>query len=187
MLYVVSYMAFHMQSVFLALVGIIQIILSLPVAYLIYSAVFQVAFFQQIHILVIFVVLGVGADDIFVLVDAYKQTRGRYAVGDTVRGHGVVKNRGEVLDLRMADAYERAFKAIFNTSFTTAMAFVSNVISPVMPISSFGIFAALCIVLNYVIVITWTPTAIVLYHKVSFCFCFLPLTHCVLLRVLLTT
>ena len=173
-IYVIAYMSMHMQSVYLGVVGMIQIMLSLPVSYFIYSCIFQVAFFQQIHILVIFVVLGVGADDIFVLVDAYKQTEGRFKVGDVHEGQRLA-SREDVLKSRMAEAYERAMKAIFNTSFTTACAFLANVISPVMPISSFGIYAALCIVLNYIIVITWTPAALVIYHK--WCEC-LPFCGC---------
>ena len=36
--------------------------------------IFQVEYFVQIHILAVFLVLGVGADDVFVLVDAWKQS-----------------------------------------------------------------------------------------------------------------
>jgi hypothetical protein len=54
---------------------------------------------------------------------------------------------------------------VFNTSFTTAMAFVSTAISPVMPISAFGIYATICIIVNYLFVITLTPPAIIIHHK----------------------
>lgn len=36
-----------------------------------------VRFFSGLHVLVLFVILGVGADDIFVLVDAWKQVLSR--------------------------------------------------------------------------------------------------------------
>ena len=56
-------------------------------------------------------------------------------------------------------------KSIFNTSFTTACAFLANLASPLVPLKAFGIFAAIVVVMNYVIVVLWTPAGIVLYAK----------------------
>ena len=42
---------------------------------------------------------------------------------------------------------------VFNTSFTTTVAFLATATSPAMPISTFGIYAALTIVSNYIFVI----------------------------------
>ena len=56
-------------------------------------------------------------------------------------------------------------KSIFNTSFTTACAFLANLASPLVPLRAFGIFAAIVVVMNYVIVVMWTPAGIVLYAK----------------------
>ena len=60
----------------------------------------------------------------------------------------------------MAFAYHRTYRAVLNTSLTTAMAFVGTGISPLMGFSTFGWFAAICIILNYVLVITFTPAAL---------------------------
>jgi predicted RND superfamily exporter protein len=65
----------------------------------------------------------------------------------------------------MQYSYSRTAKAVFNTSFTTAMAFVSTGISPLMSISTFGWFAALCILVNYLFVISLTPAAIIVAEK----------------------
>ena len=101
--------------------------------------------------------LGVGADDVFVLVDGWKQTE-----------ELVEKNPSESEEMylarRMTIAYSRTAQAVFNTSFTTAMAFVATAISPIMPISTFGIYAALCIVINYIMVITFTPCAVLVWE-----------------------
>merc|ERR1712166_601861 len=40
------------------------------------------------------------------------------------------------------------------------MAFVSTAISPIMTISTFGTFAAIAILVNYIMVITWFPAVI---------------------------
>jgi hypothetical protein len=62
------------QSLFLGGLGMMQIILTLPVALFVYRGVFRIAFFNQLHILAIYLVLGIGADDIFVFVDAWRQS-----------------------------------------------------------------------------------------------------------------
>ena len=40
------------------------------------------------------------------------------------------------------------------------MAFVSTAISPIMTISTFGTFAAIAILVNYIMVITWFPAVV---------------------------
>ena len=72
MAFVFSYITFHTGSFFLAFVGIVQILFSLPVSFFFYYYFFQISFYSQLHILTIFLVLGVGADNIFVLVDSWK-------------------------------------------------------------------------------------------------------------------
>lgn len=152
-LFVFFYMTVHIGSVFLSSLSLLQIVLSLPVSFFVYRLVFQIPFFTQLHVLAIFLVLGVGADDVFVFVDAWKQSAqgpARISASETTR---------------MYYAYSRTVSAVFNTSFTTAMAFVSTAISPIMPISSFGIYAALSIVLNYIFVITVTPPLVILWER----------------------
>lgn len=51
---------------------------------------------------------------------------------------------------------------VFNTSFTTAVAFIATGFSPLMPIATFGWYAATCVLMNYVFVITLMPPATVL-------------------------
>lgn len=124
--------------------------------------------------LAIFLVLGIGADDLFVMIDGWRQTE-----------LDVPQLPKEALEewyhRRLAVAYSRTMQAVFNTSFTTAMAFISTAISPIMPISAFGIYATLCIIVNYILVITITPPAIILHQKYfggfakeccsGFCYC----------------
>merc|ERR1711968_79702 len=118
----------------------LQILLSLPVSYTVYSLF--VPYFSQMHILAVFLVT-----------DGWKQS-----VRDVIPVPG--ETRRERLTRRMAYAYGRTASAVFNTSFTTAMAFVSTAISPIMTISAFGAFAAIAILVNYVMVITWLPAII---------------------------
>jgi len=46
--------------------------LAFPVAYFIYTFIFTIEYFVSIHMAVIFLVMGIGADDIFVFYDCWK-------------------------------------------------------------------------------------------------------------------
>ena len=165
-LFVFGYLTFHTQSLFLACNALYQILLSLPVSYTVYRYVWGIPFFSQLHILAIFLVLGVGADDVFVLADAWKEsaiTVARKEVTGRMKGRTKeeqAKATREYQRKRMQFAYGRTAIAVFNTSFTTAMAFVSTGISPIMSIATFGWFAATCIITNYVLTVTWYPSVI---------------------------
>jgi hypothetical protein len=108
---------------------------------------------QFLHMLIIFVILGIGADDVFVFVDAFNQIPQVYPEAQTD------------LLLHMDLTYRRAAKAMLVTSATTMAAFAATIPSTIMPISSFGIFAALLVFMNYVFVITLFPAVVVVWHK----------------------
>jgi hypothetical protein len=81
----------------------------------------------------LFLVLAIGADDIFVFMDAYKQSASK--------GPEVLKN----LSTRMTWVYKRAGLAMLITSATTCAAFLCTCTSPLASQISFGVFAALVI------------------------------------------
>ena len=64
--------------------------------------------------------------------------------------------------IRCAPSPQHTLATVFNTSFTTAMAFVSTGFSPLMPIATFGWFAATCVLLNYLFVITLMPPVVII-------------------------
>lgn len=104
------------------------------------------------HNLVIFIVLGIAADDIFVFIDAWRQSA------------QIVMYKGDQKK-RMSYAWRRAMRAIAITSGTTAVAFLANVMSPMMPIKSFGIYAATIIPSNYFLIILLFPPAVIIYEN----------------------
>jgi hypothetical protein len=63
----------HLQSFFLASVAVSQIFLSIPASIFPYAFVLQVKYFGLMQYLTVFIILGVGADDVFVLADAWHQ------------------------------------------------------------------------------------------------------------------
>lgn len=68
------YMWFTLRSFWLTCNGLFNIVLSIPFTLVIYRGVLQISYYQLLHNLLIFVVLGVGADDIFVFTDAWAQS-----------------------------------------------------------------------------------------------------------------
>ena len=51
------------------------------------------------------------------------------------------------------------------TSSTTAVAFFVNITSGLMPIRAFGVFAGIIVLVNYLLVVTFFPPAIIVYEK----------------------
>ena len=71
----------------------------------------------------------------------------------------------------MAYSFKRAFKAIIVTSSTTSVAFLANALSDIVPIRAFGIFAAIIIPVNFLLIILIMP-AIQIIHDRYFAKCF---------------
>ena len=74
-LFVFGWLFMHTGSLFIAAVGISQIFASIPATFMPYCFILQVKYIGLMQFLVIFIILGVGADDVFVLVDAWKQSK----------------------------------------------------------------------------------------------------------------
>ena len=75
---------------------------------------------------------------------------------------------------RMAYAFKRAAKAIAVTSSTTSVAFAANGASPIIPIRAFGIYAAIIVLVNYLMVVMVMPSIQIIYeihfkHKCQCC------------------
>ncbi|CAH1792031.1 unnamed protein product [Owenia fusiformis] len=129
--------------------GILSIITSFVGANLIYNVVLNFKFFGIFNVLALFIVLGVGADDIFIFTDAWKYT---------------ARQSYPSVEHRLSACYKRASVAMCVTSLTTMVAFLVSAFSPLLAISSFGAFAATTIFVNYCSVIVFFPTVIVVHH-----------------------
>ena len=145
---------------------------------------------DQVHILSVFVVLGVGADDIFVFVDAWRQSA------------SMPPPISSSVTARLTFTQRRATSAVFNTSLTTAIAFFatgapspsprpaalrplrplatpppppilrtlhpmctwSAGVSPIMPLAAFGTYAALAIIMNFLLMLFWWPAVMMVWE-----------------------
>ena len=143
----------HTGSSVFACAAMAQILMSIPVTAFLYRIVFHIDYFGTLHLCSIFLVLGIGADDNFVLFDAWRQAQADVPSVD---------DADETTLRRLIYAFSRTMDTVFNTSLTTALAFLCLGLSPIMPVRTFGIFAAMVVVCNYVMVLTMIPTCMIL-------------------------
>ena len=151
--FVFFYLRIMLGSWFLTAVGMFEIFMSLPLAWLSFSYIFQIKYFSALNVLCIFIVMAIGADDIFVFMDSYKQSANRNT------------DMLESLESRMSWVYRRSGSAMLLTSITTCSAFLCTLISPIAGTRSFGVFAAFVILFDYVLVMTLFCTSVVIYHN----------------------
>ena len=116
---------------------------------LIYRFLLDFRYFSYFHLMGMFIILGIGADDIFVFFNTWKAT-------------GFQKYPS--LEHRLSDCYRRASVSMFVTSFTTMVAFFVTSLSPLLAARSFGLFTGFLVIINYISVVVFFPTVIVIYH-----------------------
>ncbi|KAJ6245843.1 sterol-sensing domain [Anaeramoeba flamelloides] len=149
---VFGYTLFHTKSLFLTSLGTLHSVISLPMSYFFYKAVLGVEVFSMLNFLTLFIILGIGCDDIFIMLDAWKQSQ--------FQKKEISKN----IYTRMNWAYSRAAMTMLITTLTSTGAFFGNIASTIPPIRFFGVFTGIAIIFNYIMVVTWFPAVIVIWH-----------------------
>eukprot|EP00761_Pharyngomonas_kirbyi_P008154 gb/GECH01008165.1/.p1 GENE.gb/GECH01008165.1/~~gb/GECH01008165.1/.p1 ORF type:complete len:493 (+),score=101.51 gb/GECH01008165.1/:1-1479(+) len=146
-------MIIHTRSIFLATAGMIQIILSFPLCYFIFRVIIAMPRTNVLNFLGLFIILGIGADNIFIFVDAWRQSE---LEDDSISSSN---------ERRLAWTYSRSVKTMAVTTSSTFFAFIANAISIIPPIRYFGIFVGMLVAANFLLVCSWFPAAIVLNDK----------------------
>mmetsp|Transcript_34054 Transcript_34054/g.77651 ORF Transcript_34054/g.77651 Transcript_34054/m.77651 type:complete len:1269 (+) Transcript_34054:62-3868(+) len=146
------YMWFTVESFFIAAMGMLQVLLSFPPAALIWYFINSDGI-TSMQTLCLFMILGIGADDVFVMFDAWKQYCAAHA--DTGASRVAV----------FATAYRRALGAMAATTFTTAAAFFFGMFSRIDAIKNFCIFAAVVVVFDFLWCITLLAASVAFYER----------------------
>ena len=121
----------------------VNILLSFGFAYFLYFYLCQMVFYPFINLLALLLLIAIGADDVFVYYDAWQHVKSEHPTWTT--------------EQRLSATFSHAILSIFVTSFTTAAAFLANVVSDITALRCFGIFAALSIVANFAMMVTIMP------------------------------
>ncbi|KAM9778690.1 protein dispatched homolog 1 isoform 1-T4 [Syngnathus typhle] len=144
-------MCVYTRSVFITLMTIIAIISSLIVSYFLYRMVFNFEFFPFMNLTALIILVGIGADDAFVLCDVWNYTK-------------IDKPDAELAET-VSVTLQHAALSMFVTSFTTAAAFYANYVSNITAIRCFGVYAGTAILVNYILMVTWLPAVVVLHER----------------------
>ncbi|XP_045187392.2 uncharacterized protein LOC123545146 [Mercenaria mercenaria] len=139
----------HTRSLWITGLAIFSIISCFVITNLIYRIVLDFRYIGFFHVLTLFIVLGIGADDIFVFYDVWRNT---------------AYESYPSLAHRLSDSYRKSVFSMLFTSITTSVAFFASAISPLLATRSFGVFSGLVIIVNYLSVILYFPTVVIMYH-----------------------
>lgn len=71
-IFIWAYVTLHLKSIFLSTISMINIAISIPMGLVIYKIFLRIPFFCLLHILVVLIVLGIGADNTFLFNDTWK-------------------------------------------------------------------------------------------------------------------
>lgn len=154
-MFVIGFLTYHTKSFFLGGFGMLLILSTFPISLVLYRYITQVTFYSSLHNLAVFIVLGIAADDIYVVVDAWNQSETLPEL------YG--KDENETRIKRMSYTYRRSWKTIIVTSSTTSIAFFANLSSSLMPIQAFGIYAGILIMVNYLVFVFYFPALLMFW------------------------
>lgn len=147
--FIFLFMWFQTRSIWLTSWGMMSTVFSFIGGNLVYNVVVDFKYLGIFHVLSMFIILGIAADDVFIFCDTWKS---------------LCKEPFPSVAHRLSECYRRAARTMFVTSFTTAAAFFINSFSPILAISSFGTFSGITVLMNYLSVILFFPTVIAMWH-----------------------
>jgi len=151
LVFVWLYMWWTLESCFLASCAMFEIVFSLPVVMCLWTVVCQQKI-QFMQCLTVYMILGIGADDAFILYDAWMQA-----------GHDL--GAGTSCMKRFDWAYRRSFKAMAVTTATTCGSFLIGACSPLPQVRDFCIFAALVVLVDWLFCESFFAAAVVVNER----------------------
>lgn len=152
LIFIWLYVTLHLQSLFLSTISMLNIAASIPMGLIIYKTFLHIPFFSLLHIVVLLIVMGIGADNTFLFNDTWRAATQIPALKNDREG-------------RVAYTLRKASGAIIATSVTNFVAFLGTCFSVFMPISGFGIFAVTVVSLDYILIILILPVYYIFYEK----------------------
>eukprot|EP00485_Elphidium_margaritaceum_P005399 CAMPEP_0202709734 /NCGR_PEP_ID=MMETSP1385-20130828/21819_1 /ASSEMBLY_ACC=CAM_ASM_000861 /TAXON_ID=933848 /ORGANISM="Elphidium margaritaceum" /LENGTH=1152 /DNA_ID=CAMNT_0049369073 /DNA_START=42 /DNA_END=3500 /DNA_ORIENTATION=+ len=142
-------MIYNTGSLWLASAGMAMIFMNFFPAIILYRYISWQSYFGTLCVLAMFIILSIGADDIFVIADTFAQYR-------TVAPH-------EPLDKRLTATLKHAGKVMATTSLSTCFSFIANATSSFPAVYTFGFFAAWLVFVNYFSVVLFYPCVLAVH------------------------
>ena len=138
------------RSLVLSVAALGCVVLSFPTTWFVYAGIYRIHFMGIFNFIALFVIVGIGVDDVFVFHDAWKQAAALHP---------------DDLEARLGYAYRRSVSAMAVTTVTDAAAFFTNCLSSITVVRVFGVFMGTLVLVNFFLVVTAFPALIVVrYH-----------------------
>ena len=145
-------MAVHFRSAFLACAAAATMLLSFPVTRVLCRVLFGLTPFGQLHVLTLFLVLGVSSACYFVMYEAWVESLQFHFLRDSKRR-------------RMAFTLRKTHRVAAVGVLVAFAALFTNVFSPLVGIRSFGIFASFLVLINYALIFAMFAPLLVCYDE----------------------
>lgn len=152
---------FFSGSLFLGLMTLGCILIAMIISYFVYVRIFDFDFFPFLNMTTFIFIIGIGADDVFVYTGIWQEAKYIYKIQN-------VCDPKEHIDYMVkwtSHSLRHAVVAMFVTSLTTAAAFYANMTSDVVAVKCFGLFAGTAIIVNYMLMVTFFPSAVILHDR----------------------
>ncbi|XP_058807655.1 protein dispatched [Phymastichus coffea] len=145
---------FYTGSLLITLSTIFVVIFSLGISYAIYTSILRINLFPFMNILTIVVAVGIGSDDAFIFCKTWECTKRKIAM-----------NADTSMAQLTQETMKHAVPTMFMTTVTTAVAFFASIVSNVTAINCFSIFSGITVIVNFLLMITWLPAAVIIAEK----------------------
>ena len=142
-------MIINTGSVWLGSCGMLMIFLNFLPAILLYRFISNLQYFGTLCVMAMFIILAIGADDVFVICDTWAQYRA--AAPDAS------------MSKRLTATLKHAGKVMATTSLSTIFSFVGNTTSVFPAVYTFGAFSAWLVFVNYCSVVLFYPTVLAVH------------------------
>jgi len=147
--FVFCFVAYQTRSLFLSSVALGMIVINIVPTLALYVLVFRQTYLGVLQILSLFLIMGIGVDNVFVLLECYHQNR----------------EHGRPFASDLSAAWHHAAKAMLCTSSTTCFSFLANATSSFPAVYTFGFWCCSLIMVNYCSVNTLYLAAVSVFDR----------------------
>lgn len=176
--FVIACVWLYTSSFFVTINTIILIVLSLGMSYFIYVTILRLRFFPFMNLLVLIVIVGIGSDDTFIFMKIWhciymekfrRSANNSSPTPSSSSASDPYNDSKEILVTVMSKTLQHASLSMLVTSLTTAAAFFASYGSSITAVKCFGIFAGTTVMVNYILMITYLPAAVLISERI-YCF-----------------
>ena len=134
------------------------ILFSMIISYFVYGRIYDMNFFPFLNINTLIFTIGVGADDVFLYTQIWKESKMTF----------VIKNKEQHIKYLIKwtnFTLRRSIIAMLATSLTTSASFFANMTSSVTALKCFGLFTGTSIIVNYLLMFTYLPCVFIIHER----------------------